>query len=512
MTAAITAKLRAVMALDPARTEIDFEGRAYTWGELAAVVHAIEAELDRMALPAAARVGVLLRNRPGHVAAILAVLAGGRCLVSLNPELPDTGLHDEIVALALPVVIGDEGDLARQGIGEALASAGSAGIAIGARLEGARPIPGLETSRGAITTSPGVAIEMLTSGTTGAPKRVPLTTAAFEASFAAFAGYEKGRDHAEPPRLRSGVTMVVNPLTHIGGIYGCIGALLAGRTIALIERFSVAAWVDVVRRLKPRVAPAVPSAIRMLLDADVAPEDLSSLTAMISGTAPLPADLVDAFYAKYGIPICGNYGATEFAGAIAGWTIDDFRAHWAAKRGAVGRVHRNVAARVVDPVSGAPLPDGVEGVLELKGDQLGSAYALAGDAWLRTTDRAALDADGFLFIRGRADDAIVRGGFKVHPDDVVKALDQHPAVREAAVVGVPDARLGAVPAAAIILREGVDPPSSEELKAWLRQRLIAYQVPAHFRFVEDFPRTPSMKPSAPGLRELFAQAEVADAG
>ncbi|NCU12263.1 MAG: long-chain fatty acid--CoA ligase, partial [Sphingomonadaceae bacterium] len=104
-----------------------------------------------------------------------------------------------------------------------------------------------------------------------------------------------------------------------------------------------------------------------------------------------------------------------------------------------------------------------------------------------------------------ADNAIIRGGFKVHPDDVVKALHQHPAVREAAVIGVADARLGAVPAAAVILKDGADAPEPDELKAFLKERLIAYQVPVHFRFVADFPRTPSMKPSAPGLKALFEQ-------
>src|SRR3546814_5122499 len=93
----------------------------------------------------------------------------------------------------------------------------------------------------------------------------------------------------------------------------------------------------------------------MLLDADVDSADLSSLRALISGTAPLAPDLVDAFLEKYDIPICTNYGATEFAGAIAGWTIDDFRKHWTEKRGAVGRVHANIAARVVDPATGAAL-------------------------------------------------------------------------------------------------------------------------------------------------------------
>ncbi|MGN6692372.1 MAG: AMP-binding enzyme, partial [Sphingopyxis sp.] len=132
--------------------------------------------------------------------------------------------------------------------------------------------------------------------------------------------------------------------------------------------------------------------------------------------------------------------------------------------------------------------------------QLGNALA-----WLRTTDRAVLDADRFLYIRGRADNAIIRGGFKIHPDDVVTALNGHPAIRESAVVGVPDARLGAVPAAAIILKDGAPAPTADDLKAWLKDRLIAYQVPVHIRFVPDFPRTPSMKPSAPGLRALFAE-------
>lgn len=502
--ALMTDKLRAIMAIDPARAEIDFEGRDYSWGDLARVVKAIETALGAMGLPPEARVGIMLRNRPGHLAAILAVLSTDRCLVSLNPILPDAKLFDDIAGLGLPAIIADEEDAARPGIDDVFAKAGSAVLVIGSRLEGVRLLTDCEAPKGEVRTSPGVAIEMLTSGTTGSPKRVPLTREAFDASFAGFTRYERGREFGDKPQLRSGVTMVNNPLTHIGGIYGCIGALAAGRKIGLLEKFTVDGWVDAIRRNRPKVAGAVPSAVRMLLEADVDPADLSSLSAMISGTAPLAPELVDAFYAKYGIPILGNYGATEFAGAIAGWSLDDFKANWKAKRGAVGRVHANMAARVVDAETGAELPHGEEGLLELKGDQLGANFPMDGDAWLRTTDRAVLDADRFLFIKGRADNAIIRGGFKVHPDDVVKALHQHPAVREAAVVGVPDARLGEVPAAAIILRDGAEAPAADELKAFLKDRLIAYQVPVHFRVVEDFPRTPSMKPSAPGLKALFA--------
>ncbi|OHC98296.1 MAG: hypothetical protein A2885_12255 [Sphingopyxis sp. RIFCSPHIGHO2_01_FULL_65_24] len=494
--ALMTDKLRAIMALEPDRTQIDFEGKDYSWRQIADNVRAIEEALGAMGLPEDARVGVMLRNRPGHVAAAAAVLSTDRCLVTLNPVLPDARLFADVETLRLPVVIADATDLARPGLAEALTRAGSAIIEIGPRLEGVRVVQ--RDIRAAIQTSPGVAIEMLTSGTTGTPKRVPLSRDAFDASFRGFAKYERGKSFDDPPRLGSGCTMVVNPLTHIGGIYGCIGALMAGRKIALLEKFSVDAWLDAVRRHRPAVASAVPSAVRMLLDADVDPADLSSLKSLISGTAPLAPELVDAFYARYGIPICSNYGATEFAGAIAGWTIDDFHRHWAEKRGAVGRVHANMAARVVDPDSGAELPHGTEGLLELKGEQLGN-----GLRWLRTTDRAALDSEGFLFIKGRADNAIIRGGFKIHPDDVVRALSDHPAIREAAVVGISDDRLGSVPAAAIILKDGSAAPATDDLKAWLKGRLIAYQVPVHIRIVPDFPRTPSMKPSAPGLRALF---------
>lgn len=494
--ALMTEKLRAIMALDPDRAQIDFDGADYNWRQIADNVRAIEAALDAMGLPEDARVGVMLRNRPGHVAAIVAVLSTDRCLVTLNPILPDAMLFADVETLGLPAVIADATDLARSGLAEALAHAGSAVIEIDPHLEGVCVVQ--PEVRAQIQTSPGVAIEMLTSGTTGPPKRVPLGRASFDASFRGFTRYERGRSFDDPPRLNSGCTMIVNPLTHIGGIYGCIGALAAGRKIALLEKFSVDGWVAAVKRNKPAVAPAVPSAVRMLLDADVDPVDLSSLRALISGTAPLSPDLVDAFLEKYGIPICANYGATEFAGAIAGWTIDDFRARWTEKRGAVGRVHADVEARIVEPDSGAILPPGAEGLLEIRGKQLGNDLR-----WLRTTDRAILDEDRFLFIRGRADNAIIRGGFKIHPDDVVQALNDHPAVRESAVVGVADERLGEVPAAAIILKDGMAEPAPDDLRMWLRERLIAYQVPAHIRIVPDFPRTPSMKPSAPGLRALF---------
>ncbi len=130
----ITDTLRAVMALDPARVEIDFEGKDHSWGDIGRVVGQIEAALDSMGLPVEARVGVMLRNRPGHIAAIVAVLSTDRCLVSLNPILPDEKLFADVEGLGLPVIIADEGDVARPGIAGAFARAGTAVVVIGAGL------------------------------------------------------------------------------------------------------------------------------------------------------------------------------------------------------------------------------------------------------------------------------------------------------------------------------------------------------------------------------------------
>ena len=122
---------------------------------------------------------------------------------------------------------------------------------------------------------------------------------------------------------------------------------------------------------------------------------------------------------------------------------------------------------------------------------------------LRTTDLATLDADNFLWIKGRADNAIIRGGFKIIPEDVVRAMEQHPAVREAAVAAVPHPRLGQVPAAAYIAKAGAYAPSAGEFAAFLRDHLLNYQVPVKIVAVEELPRTPSMKVSLPELRKLL---------
>ncbi|WP_174290943.1 class I adenylate-forming enzyme family protein [Sphingomonas bacterium] len=496
----LSALLQDVLTIDPEADAVEFEGVWYSWARLAGTVGDVRAALAGIGLGRDARIGILVRSRPSALAAVLAVVASDACMVSINPLLPDERLAADLSTLALPVVIAERADLSRFAVREAIRAAGSAVIELPGILEGAK-LMGHSTSLpvGMRLTEPGVIVEMLTSGTTGAPKRVPLKREAFEQSFAAALSYEKDRKTGDVARLRPGVTILSGPMSHIGGLWGALTCIAGGRKACLLEKFTVAGWHDSVVRHRPKVAGAVPAGLRMILDADIPREDLASLSAIRTGAAPLDPAIVAEFWERYGIPVLSNYGATEFSGAVAGWTMRDFTAFHASKAGSVGRFQPGVTGRVVDPSTGEEVLDRSEGVLEMRSKQFGN-----GGAWLRTTDRAVIDADGFLFIRGRADLAINRGGFKVHPDDVNKVLESHPAVREAVTVGIADRRLGAVPVVAITLKAGVATPAESELADFARAHLLPYQVPARFLVVDEVPRTESMKPALTEVRQLFA--------
>lgn len=496
--------LNGVLDIDHSKDVIDYEGQWYSWGDLARTIRAIEAELDGLGLGEGARIGVFVRNHPDVLAGVLSAVGIDGVMVSINPMLPEDKLRADLESLNLPVVIGTRSDLERPGILPVLKKAGTAVIETKSVLKGAGLKPGFERITGTQTvyTQPGVIIEMLTSGTTGAPKRIPLKRDAFIESFRSAMSYEKDRSPDDPPQLRSGVQLLTNPMAHIGGLWGALNTILGGRKLCIVEKFSVEAWVDAVTRHRPVVAGAVPTGLRMILDANLPADVFSSLKALRTGAQPLDPAITQEFLDRYDLPVLQNYGATEFSGAVAGWSLGAFRKYYRDKPGSVGRFQPGVTGRVVDPETGEVLKPGEEGVLEMKARQFG-----IGDKWLRTTDRAVIDEDGFLFIRGRADNAIIRGGFKVHPDDVAATLEKHPAIREAVVVGIPDRRLGAVPVCAVMLKKGASVPSDDELKAFAKEHLTAYQVPVRWKVVEDVPRTPSLKPALPGVRDMFLAAE-----
>jgi long-chain acyl-CoA synthetase len=486
----LSRRIRQVLALDPHATALTFEGATFPWGFYSAAVTDLDALLaDR---PGLHRVGIVLRNRPGPLAALVATIGTGRELVTLSPHLGEIGLAQDVADLAPDVIVADDVDWARGGLLHAAERIRAVALRTGpGRALAPRPVSW--TPDPAIRPPRDVAVLMMTSGTTGRPKRVELTYDRMVASFRA-AGLPL--TERQEPHLRSTTAILWAPLAHISGLYFALMHVLEGRSIAMLEKFDVDAWVELVRRHRPRFVRLAPTALRMILQAGVPAEVFEGIHAVGSGTAPLPAELAEEFEQRYRVPVLGTYGATEFAGAIAGWTLKDKKEWGEQKRGSVGRAHDGIELRIVDYDGGEVLAPSEIGLLEARGGQL------PGDpgAWLRTTDLALIDDDGFLYIHGRADEAINRGGFKIPPSVIEDALRQHPAVDEISVIGLPDHRLGEVPAVAVTL---TGPATEEELMEHLASRLTRYQLPVALRVVDALPRTPSMKVSQPLVREQY---------
>jgi len=481
-------RLAQVLAIDPGAPVVEYRGDWRTWGQLAATAQAVRAHVPGPGT----RVGVLLRNRPPHVGLLAGLLLAGACVVTINPGRGQDRVRDDVAALHLPILAGEPADVA------AFAPAGDpcrvlSTTDLGAPLDAAGPLPGHAISR------PGVAVEMLTSGTTGPPKRVPLSYQTLTRVLLGAKYYERnaGPAQAAAARLRTGVAIVNAPLVHLGGLFRVLQCLYDGRSFCLLERFSVEEWASAVRRHRPRTVSLVPAALRMVLDADLDRGDLGSVRSVISGTAPLAPEVADAFTAKYGVPVLVSYAATEFGGGVAGWNLADYQQFWAAKRGSVGRAHPGCELRVVDPAGGQPVATGAEGLLEVKAEQLDAP------GWVRTTDLARIDEDGFVWILGRADQVIIRGGFKVRPDDVRVVLERDPRVRGAAVVGRGDPRLGEVPVAAVELRPGASGLTADELRDGAARALARYELPAEIRIVDALPRTASGKVDLTEVRRLL---------
>ena len=465
---ALSQRIADVLVLHPEGAAIEYDGEWSTWQQVAELA-------NRIAAMGEAEVGMLLRNRPAHVAAMLGVLLGGGTVVTINPSRGDDRTRADIAALDLPAIVGEPDDLT------SMVPAGPTTIPIPS-LDAAPQVPAPSAGR------PGVAVRMLTSGTTGPPKRIDLTYDMLAHSVITAPA---------PTEPRRGVAIVNAPLVHIGGVFRVLQCICEARPFVLLERFELDRWADAVRRHRPRTVSLVPAALRTVLHSDLKPDDLESIRAVTSGTAPLSADDADAFTEKYGIPVLTSYAATEFGGGVAGWSLTDYQAHWRVKRGSVGRASLGAQLRVVDD-SGTPLDPDRAGLLEVKPGQLDPAAD-----WIRTTDMARIDADGFLWILGRADQAIIRGGFKVMPDDVRAALEGHPAVDGAAVVGHRDERLGETPVAMVELRGTVDVAT---LIDYLRTRLARYEIPTRIAIVEQIPRTPSGKADLGAVRRFFMEA------
>jgi acyl-coenzyme A synthetase/AMP-(fatty) acid ligase len=474
------------LAIDPIRPAIEFAGTWHDWGSVQRLAAKVRALLAACGAGAGATVSFVPRNRPSALAALVGMLADGRSVRMVYAFQSSSAIAAAIERLDSAVVVMAEEDFTPE-ICAMLAAKGMAGIALSEMH--ARTVPGAE--RGICRTDGGPPrVEILTSGTTGPPKQFPIPHEVI-ARFVLNQGMTMIEDPDEPPFLMS------FPLGNISGIYSIAASLLRGKRVVLVDRFSVAAWRDFIVRYRPRTSGAPPAAVAMILDADLPAEDLASLKFFSTGAAPLDPNVQRRFEQRYGIPILLSYGATEFGGPVASMT-PQLRAEWVdAKFGSVGRAMPGVGLRVRDPETGQILGAGQEGILEVVSPRMGPE-------WIRTSDIAMIDADGFLFHRGRADGAIMRGGFKVLPETIEAALLLHPAVSAVGVVGVADPRVSEVPGAVVALRRDASVPDIAELETHLRQHLPATHLPVHWRFVDSLPKNPSFKIDRPALKQLFA--------
>jgi long-chain acyl-CoA synthetase len=469
---------------------IEFRGEWIGWSAIRDLALRLGKLIDASGAATPPRVALVARNRPSAVAAFLGLLARSCSIRMVYPFQSAEALALELAAIKPAAVVAAEEDFAEPVL-RTLRAEGGAGFAL--REMGVAAVPGLERAAARQEAVQRPRIEILTSGTTGPPKPFALDYEIVARHIAAATVSPQARAAGQPP---ASPALLMFPVGNISGVYSTLPPLLQGQQMVLLERFTVEGWHDYVLRFKPAFSGMPPAGVQMVLDAGIPPADLACLRGLGTGAAPLDPGVQRAFEERYAVPILLSYGATELGGPVTRMT-PELHAQWGERKfGSVGRAVAGVQLRVVDAETGAVLPPGREGILEVISPRVGPD-------WIRTTDIAVIDEDGFLFHRGRADGAIVRGGFKLLPATIEHALLQHPSVSAAAVVGIPDRRLGQVPAAAVQFKPGAGAPPVAELEAHLRSRIPATHIPVSWRLLAALPRTPSMKVDLPAVRRLF---------
>jgi acyl-coenzyme A synthetase/AMP-(fatty) acid ligase len=446
----------------------------------------IDRRLSESGAPNDAPIALIARNRPQLLAAVLALFRAGRSIQMVHAFQQPAGIAKDLERLRPAVIVADEADMSED-VRHAASRIGAAAIML--TKTSVLPVPGLATVVASkdFAAFPHPQVMVLTSGTTGAPKHFPLTYDTLDRYFLSDAW--SGR---EPPP-----SLAYYPLGNFGGVYSIIPALLIGAPIELLDRFSVEAWHAFILTHRPRRMGIPAVAVQMVLQAEFSRDDFGSIEYFMTGAGPVDTGVHRAFEERYGAPLLLAYGATEFGGSIASMTAELHREWGKAKFGSVGRVVPGAQLRIRHPDTGEILPPGEVGLVE-------AVSPAVGDDWIRTTDLATIDEDGFVYHRGRADGAIIRGGFKVLPETIEAALLLHPAVTAAAVTGLPDPRLSQVPAAVVVTRPGMERPSFDELEHHLRQHLLATHIPVHWRYADELPRMLTMKVDRRAVADMFA--------
>jgi acyl-CoA synthetase (AMP-forming)/AMP-acid ligase II len=335
-----------------------------------------------------------------------------------------------------------------------------------------------------------IAVLLFTSGTTGEPKAAVLrhkNLASYVVSTVEFGG--AGEDEC---------AIVSVPPYHIAGISAALSATYAGRRVVHLEAFDPDRWVRTAREQAVTHAMVVPTMLGRILDVIEADGGgLPSMRSMSYGGGPMPTPVIErAMQLLPGVGFVNAYGLTETSSTIALLDNDDHREAFAssdpavrARLGSVGRPLPSLEVSIRD-ADGQPVPAGEHGEIWVRGEQVSGEYlgreARANEGWFPTRDAGHLDDGGYLFVHGRLDDVIVRGGENLSPGEIEDVLMSHPAVEQAAVIGIPSNEWGEQVVAVVVLAEGAT-VDEDELRDLVRSQLRSTKTPEHIQFRVELP-------------------------
>jgi fatty-acyl-CoA synthase len=332
-----------------------------------------------------------------------------------------------------------------------------------------------------------------TSGTTGKPKGVLLRHRAL-VNVARLTLERAGVAQAA-------VAVCPLPMFHTAGcVISTLGPLIVGGTMVLIEQFNPQVVLDQLRGERASVLFFVPAVLSALLEAQrCSREPAPRLRTVMGGAATISSELIQAAEDVFGAPVINLFGQTELSPVLTATSPDDTRAD---QLGTVGRPLPQVDLVILDPTTRAVVPVGMTGEICARGYQVMSGYlhdpdataeAIDAEGFLHTGDLGSMDERGYLTVKGRLKELIIRGGENISPMELEECLARHPAVAEAAVFGVPDDRLGETVAAAVVLRPHAPSDVRAALVAHCREHLAPHKTPVHWYVVNELPRTPTGK-------------------
>ena len=456
---------------------------------------------DRFRRSGAEHVVLLDLNSEAVPISLFGAALAGLPFVPVNYRLTDDQLASILGRVSPGVVVAGEETAGRVPTGSGLTVVTRAEI-LEPAAGGAAPeaeLPWVEPDE--------IAVLLFTSGTTGEPKAAVLRhrhLVSYIIGSVEFLSAEE--DEAQ---------LISVPPYHIAGVSSILSSLYSGRRMLYMPGFDPAGWVDTVETEKVTQAMVVPTMLGRILDrVDETGRDMSSLRHLSYGGGRMPVETIErAIKVLPDVNFVNAYGLTETSSTVAVLTPDDHRQAMASsdpvvrgRLGSVGRPLPTVEVEIRDP-DGQPVAEGERGEVWVRGEQVAGEYlgrsALTDDGWFRTRDAGRLDEGGFLFLDGRLDDVIVRGGENLSPGEIEDALMSHPAVAEAAVVGVPDPEWGEAVAAAVVLERGAS-CSTEELQQWVRDRLRSTKAPKLVQFRQEMPYNETGKLLRRVIREEIA--------